>query len=638
MARNDKRWNSRFKAGLLVLAAGISLTVLALYAHPSYVYIPDRERLLNPGGDEPAVRAAESADGPERTDEETLELGRRAFYGETFGNEYFLVDIMGLTDGPLTVRGILEAAAALRGEGTTNLRVKAAKDAVVGGRTIRKGDIIDTGLDVAKGSVVPLGLKISMERGKVRVGVGCIACHAVYDPASGKVVEGPPNRDLNVGYMLALAENSTAFFTHTGVTKEQIEGLMRFKEEAKNWVTDGEGKRKPLPDPDELERLVDEELMKWPPGSIDTSLDLENNPVQIPDAFTLGDHPYNWNGSAFAGPFKGLMTFSGVPNAQNMDAIAQAHISKPIFGLDPEVYMGILLQRAAEPKYRYDPEKGSKPSEQFAAADPTPESPGIIRSVPTPVYPRASFVSVSGVLSSLPGHPINRHTLAMSAYQNTLKPPRSGLKRNAAMAAEGERVFRRAGCVSCHAGPYLTNNRIVSAAVIGTNPSRAKSFKKTETIWGPPLMYDYDTPVPLPEKPKLHRMSLNGMSEEQIRLAFARGDSPGGYKTPSLYGLYWSAPYLHDGGVAAGPEPGQYGIPGTFGAGILPDPAESLRALVDKRLRGKVVEANHADRGLREAHVEGVGHEFWVDETTGFTRREQDALIHYLLTLHDGDE
>lgn len=638
MARNNRRTSAWFNAGLLLLTAGIALTVLVRSVHLSYIYIPDRERLLNPHGNASSVRTAESADGIGRADGETLALGRKAFYGETFGNEYFLMDIMGLLDGPLTARGILEATAALKGEGTTNLRVKADKDAVVGGKTIRKGDLIDTGLDVAKGSYVPLGLKVSLDKGKVRVGVGCIACHAVYDPASGKVVEGPPNRDLNVGYLLALAENSAAFFTHTGVTTEQIKGLIRFKEQARSWVTDSKGRRTPLPDPDELERLVDEELMKWPPGSVDTSIDMVNNPVQIPDSFTLGDHPYNWNGSAFAGPYKGLMTFSGVPNAQNMDALAQIGLSEHLFGLDKEVYMGILLQRAAVDKYRYDPAKGSKPSEQFAAADPTPDSPGIIQSVPSPVHPRSSFVSLSGVLSSIPGHPINRHTLAISAYQNTLKPPRSGLKRDAKLAAEGKQVFRRAGCVSCHAGPYLTNNRIVAADVIGTNPSRAKSFKKLERFWGPPLMYDYDTPVPLPEKPKLHRMSLNGMTEDQIRLAFARGDSPGGYKTPSLYGLYWSAPYLHDGGVAAGPEPGQYGIPGTFGTGVLPDPAESLRALVDKRLRGKVVEANRADRGLREANVEGVGHEYWVDETTGFTRREQDALIHYLLTLHDKDE
>jgi len=638
LARNGKRKSRALKTGLALLAAGVGLSALLLQADLSYVYIPDRERLLNPRGDEAAVRAAQSADGPERTDEETLRLGREAFYGETFGNELFLNDIMGLLDGPLSIRGILKATAALKGEGTTNLRVKAEKDAVVGGKTIRKGDLIDTGLDVAKGSYVPLGLKIAMNKGKVRVGVGCIACHAVYDPMSGKVIEGPPNRDLNVGLLLALAENSTAFFTHTGVTKEQIEGLIRFKEQAKSWVTDSGGNRVPLPDPDELERLVDEELMKWPPGSIDTSIDMVNNPVQIPDSFTLGDHPYNWNGSAFAGPFKGLMVFSGVPNAQNMDALAQFGVSEPILGLDRELYMGILLQRAASPEYRYDPSKGDKPTEQFAAVDPTPDSPGIIRSVPSPTWPRSSVVSLSGVLSSLPGHPINRHTLAMSAYQNTLKPPRSHLKRDAMLAAEGKAVFRRAGCISCHAGPYLTNNRIVAADVIGTNPSRARSFKKTERFWGPPLMYDYDTPVPLPEKPKLHRMPLNGMSGEQIKLAFAHGSSPGGYKTPSLYGLYWSAPYLHDGGVAAGPEPGQYGIPGTFKAGIPPDPAESLRALVDRRLRELVVRANHADKDLREANIEGVGHAYWVDETAGFTRREQDALIHYLLTLHDADE
>ena len=638
MIRGGRRTGAGLGAGIALTALVIGLAALALYAHPSYTYIPDRDRLLNPQANERAIRAMRSADGPERTDEETLELGRRAFYGETFGNEFFLNDIMGLLDGPLTVRGILKATAALKGEGTTNLRVAAEKDAVVGGIKIRKGDWIDTGLDVAKGSYVPLGLKISVDKGKIRVGVGCIACHAVYDPASGKVVEGPPNRDLNVGYLLALAENSAAFFTHTGVTKEQIEGLIRFKEQAKSWVTDMGGNRAPLPDPDELERLVDEELMKWPPGSVDTSIDMVNNPVQIPDSFTLGDHPYNWNGTAFAGPFKGLMTFSGVPNAQNMDALAQAHLSGPLFGLDREVYMGILLQRAASSRYRYDPEKGSKPSEQFAAADPTPDSPGIIRSVPSPAYPRSSVVSVSGVLSSLPGYPINTHTLAMSAYQNTLKPPRSHLKRDAAMAAEGAKVFRRAGCASCHAGPYLTNNRIVAADVIGTNPSRAKSFKKTAAFWGPPLMYDYDTPVPLPEKPKLHRMPLNGVSEDQIKLAFAHGDSPGGYKTPSLYGLYWSAPYLHDGGVAAGPEPGQYGIPGTFKSGVLPDPAESLRALIDRRLRERVVEANHADEDLRKANVEGVGHEYWVDGKAGFSPREQDALIHYLLTLHDADE
>jgi hypothetical protein len=32
-------------------------------------------------------------------------------------------------------------------------------------------------------------------------------------------------------------------------------------------------------------------------------------------------------------------------------------------------------------------------------------------------------------------------------------------------------------------------------------------------------------------------------------------------------------------------------------------------------------------------HIQGIGHEYWVDESTGFTKSEQDALIHYLLSL-----
>lgn len=42
------------------------------------------------------------------------------------------------------------------------------------------------------------------------------------------------------------------------------------------------------------------------------------------------------------------------------------------------------------------------------------------------------------------------------------------------------------------------------------------------------------------------------IGREQLKLAFAHGDSPGGYKVPSLIRLYWTAPYLHEGGVAVG--------------------------------------------------------------------------------------
>jgi hypothetical protein len=96
-------------------------------------------------------------------------------------------------------------------------------------------------------------------------------------------------------------------------------------------------------------------------------------------------------------------------------------------------------------------------------------------------------------------------------------------------------------------------------------------------------------------------------------------------------------PYLHDGGVAVGPDPGrQLGMAGTVAAGIRPDPAESLRALVDRSLRERVVAANHADASIKDMHVQGIGHEYWADGSNGFSREDQDALIHYLLTVQPG--
>jgi hypothetical protein len=58
----------------------------------------------------------------------------------------FLTDIMGIVDGSLTLTGFAKALIQLKGEGTTNLKVELSKDAVVGGRTFKKGEIVDTGI------------------------------------------------------------------------------------------------------------------------------------------------------------------------------------------------------------------------------------------------------------------------------------------------------------------------------------------------------------------------------------------------------------------------------------------------------------------------------------------------------------
>ncbi|HEY3667740.1 MAG TPA: hypothetical protein VGL19_17175, partial [Polyangiaceae bacterium] len=96
--------------------------------------------------------------GAVRIDDATIALGRTAFYRETFGNEVFLSDVLGLIDGPMGLLQYGKALALLRGRGTTNLRVEIGRDSTVGGRKFRRGELIDTGLDVPRGSIAPLGL------------------------------------------------------------------------------------------------------------------------------------------------------------------------------------------------------------------------------------------------------------------------------------------------------------------------------------------------------------------------------------------------------------------------------------------------------------------------------------------------
>ncbi|WP_255516048.1 hypothetical protein [Geobacillus sp. C56-T2] len=178
----------------------------------------------------------------------------------------------------------------------------------------------------------------------------------------------------------------------------------------------------------------------------------------------------------------------------------------------------------------------------------------------------------------------------------------------------------------------MTNNRVIAADVVGTEPSRAKALKKTEKVFGEPVLYAPNTPVPIPKGAKVLKVPTDQLDREQIRLSFAHGDSPGGYKVPSLIGLAWSAPYLHDGGVAVGPN-GELGPAGTVGKGIVPDARNSLRALIDRTWRQRVIAANTADPALPTVHVTGEGHRYWIDRQAGFTKEEQEAVLDYLLSL-----
>lgn len=613
-----------FRITAVVAAAAILGWCLFTFIEFEYAYIPpDRETR---GKERNSAELLSVSSKAETGSDEQLKLGKKMFFAETFGNEVFFTDILGMFDGAFTLSNITKAIIQLHGEGTSSLKVEAAQSFQAGGVSIKKGDLIDTGLDVAKGTYVPLGVKFVVDEGRMKAGVSCAACHASVD-GKGNVLPGIPNTDLNIGLILAMSSNSASYFTHT-----EMKNLREFMKKADE--ISKEKQQVQLPDAEKLEKFVDAEFVKWPRGSNDTTIDLENNPVQVSDSFTLGDQPYGWSGQGQVGPFKGLSALINNTHSQNMDAVSQSSISGPVLGIDKDVYLGTLLQRAAYKKYRYDPTSKETPSAFFAKVDPTPGVPGVNRMIPAATYPKISYLSSVGLLPSASGYKAWEQVNAMSAYTNSLQPPSTGLKTEAAVYEEGKRVFAKAGCISCHAGEYLTNNQLIKPGEIGTDPSRAAGFKRTEKYFTSPKMYPSDTPVPLPKHPKKEDLQPTPEQEKHLKLSWAHGNSSGAYKVPSLYGLYWSAPYLHDAGVAVGSK-NELGVSNTLMQGKKADAVNSLQALVDSKLRRQVIQENLSDNRLRTAHISGNGHEFWVDETTGFTSQEQQALIHYLLRFTD---
>lgn len=160
---------------------------------------------------------------------------------------------------------------------------------------------------------------------------------------------------------------------------------------------------------------------------------------------------------------------------------------------------------------------------------------------------------------------------ALALYIYSLEPPPNPNPRDD-KAADGEKIFGREGCTTCHTPPLYTNNKLTLAQ--GFTPPN-------------------DAPATLDILP------ISVGTDPGLALATRKGT--GYYKVPSLKGLWYRGHYLHDGSVATLEEmfdpdrvkethtPGGWSLPGVktraikghvFGLGLPPEERADLIAFL----------------------------------------------------------
>ena len=132
-------------AVLLILIAVATAAAITAALGFRYAYEPSRTNVIsrirrNPEAYNLWNRSltrgeAQHRNGAVEVNDQLLQLGRKSFYKETFNNEVFLTDVVGILDGPPRISNVTKAILALGGKGTTDLRVEVPETVTVGNRT-----------------------------------------------------------------------------------------------------------------------------------------------------------------------------------------------------------------------------------------------------------------------------------------------------------------------------------------------------------------------------------------------------------------------------------------------------------------------------------------------------------------------
>lgn len=233
-----------------------------------------------------SLREQDDESGKERTwntdirenADDMLEKGRAVFRFETFGNETFWTDKLQLH------KAIADKGAGGIGEGLSpkaaldaGLKVdidvlpRFAKEAVAEGKLLND---VDFTLTLLKLNAV-VGVVANFDGNNLKsIGLTCAVCHSTVDSNTGigKRLDGWPNQDLNVGAIISMAPDLTAFTEMLGTDTESLKKVLK----------------------------------SWGPGKFDAELNLDGKTMRpdgkpaatlIPEAFGHAGHNlHTWTG------------------------------------------------------------------------------------------------------------------------------------------------------------------------------------------------------------------------------------------------------------------------------------------------------------------------------------------------------
>ncbi len=593
--------------------------------------------------------------------QELIEKGRTQFLQGQLGDPFSISNIISFASefGKSTVQSALDSldptkdpdgtATFLRDvlltcllrpkDPTTNLEVTLTRDLHIGSTPIPAGTVMRTGLDVQAGNFTPVGFDGGA--------VSCAICHASVDTATGREVVGRANTDLDIGLFLALSPNSAGAFIK--VNRSDFDPMdPRFPRTGRT-IINSMGENVTLPDPIAYETAMDDFLLSMPKGTFDAGPDSRTSLVRVPDNFVIGEGGMGWDGGFNIGPFGGVTAFSSAVHSFELSMSSPFFSPESVLEIDPEVFLGVILQNAADPALRIP--DGVRPSVWLKENFPLAERERLME---IPSFPDPTLFSLNGLVFNPPGERVMESANALAAFQTSLNVPPNRTPENftaliSGAVQRGGEVFLAAKCNECHIPPFFTDRVIHTSDELGVNPVRGKARNSLEGRLVAARLPAFDLIGPLPaDAPMLDLPPAEG-TDDNLHLPPGLSQMTGGYKTTGLRGAYLNGPYLHDIGVAVHPDALRINLDGSYTIldesliGVsktrkIAEPvsaAHSMRALIDRDLRAICVANNRADADLARSNVEGVGHDFFVDPQAGFTYQQQADLVAFLLALDD---